>query len=124
MKMLRRIGPVLISFVAFSGALVTQAQSQPVSTATLPTNLLTSPGAVTKLLCGLLGWMFWALIVFAIAMFLWGGFSYARAGDKPEQVSKANHILLYAAIAVVVALLANTIPIVIGNLFGVQLTTC
>ena len=57
---------------------------------TAPTNVITSADDVTKLFCAALAWMFWGLIVFAIAMFLYGGYLYATAAGEAEKVGKAN----------------------------------
>jgi len=71
--------------------------------------------------------MFWGLLVLSVAMFLVGGYMYATASGDPEKVGRANKTLLYAAIAVVVALVARGIPLLIGTFFGVDansLTAC
>lgn len=87
-------------------------------TQTLPTNLLTNTTAVSNLFCGVLLWMFWGLIVLGIAMFLVGGYTYATSNGDSEKVSKATKTLTYAAIALVVAIVARGVPLVIGSLLG------
>jgi cytochrome b subunit of formate dehydrogenase len=87
--------------------------------ATAPTNVITSSQDVVNLFCGALKWMFWGLIVLSVAMFLVGGYMYATATGDAEKVSKANKTLLYAAIAVVVALVALGAPMLIGSFFHV-----
>jgi len=86
---------------------------------TAPTNIISSPDAVVAIFCGILVWMFWGLIVLGIAMFFVGGYKYATSGGDAEKVSMANKTLLYAAIAIVVALVAKGVPLLIGNFLGV-----
>ncbi len=91
-----------------------------VNAAPAPTNVITSPSDITTLLCDVLNWVYWGLIVVGIIMFLIGGYRYATSAGDPESVSKANKTLLYAAIAIVIALVARGVPLFIGSVFGVQ----
>lgn len=94
------------------------AQATTVGIVQEPTNLFSSTGAITSLFCQVLNWMFWGLIVLSIIMFLVGGYTYATSGGEPEKVGKANKTLLYAAIAIVVSLLAKALPVMIATIFG------
>ncbi len=62
-------------------------------------------------------WMFWILIAISIIMFLWGGYRYVTSQGEPEKVSEANKTLLYAAVGVIVAIVAFGLPIVISSFF-------
>jgi hypothetical protein len=84
----------------------------------LPQSPLDNASQIQNLLCAMLGWVFWGLIVLAIIMFLVGGYRYATSSGEPENVKTANKILLFATIAVAVALLAEGIPYVIGSFIG------
>ncbi len=97
------------------------------ATVTEPTNVITSPDQVVQFFCTAMLWMFWGLLVLSLAMFFVGGYTYATAGGDAEKVSKANKTLLYAAIAIVVAISAKGIPLLIGSFLGVdasQLSAC
>lgn len=90
---------------------------------TAPTNILSSPDQVVGDFCAALNWLFWGLIVLSVAMFLVGGYRYVTSGGEAERVSSANRTLLYAAIGVVVALVAAGTPSLINNfLTGGSLT--
>ncbi|MDE2018844.1 MAG: hypothetical protein KGJ13_00680 [Patescibacteria group bacterium] len=99
----------------FSTALA-NAQDQ-----TAPSNVLTGPGDVTNLFCGVLNWMFWGLIVLGIAMVLVAAYGYATSSGDPERAGKASKTLLYAVIAIVVGLLAQGVPFIVASFFGVNL---
>lgn len=62
--------------------------------------------------------MFYILISIAIIMVLWAAYNYLVAGDDTEKVSRATKTITYAAIAVVVALLAKGFPVLIGSIFS------
>ncbi|HEX4104176.1 MAG TPA: hypothetical protein VHZ04_01710 [Candidatus Paceibacterota bacterium] len=83
-----------------------------------PITSLTGAGGVTGLFCSALDWIFWILIVLAVIMFLIGGYRYVTSGGEAEKVSKANRTLLYAAIAVVVGLVAAGVPSIVGSFVG------
>ncbi len=85
------------------------------NTLSAPTNIITNAGDITALFCGALNWLFWGLIVLSIAMFLIGGYLYTTSGGDAEKVGKATKTLTYAAIGVVVALVASGVPYFIGS---------
>jgi hypothetical protein len=87
-------------------------------TGKIPTGVLDSTQTISSIVCVALDWIFWGLIVFAIIMFLIGGYRYATSAGDPEHVRTANKILLYATIAVVVALVAEGIPFLISSFLG------
>ena len=90
----------------------------PPGLSTLPVSPVQDIYSIADIVCGILLWIFWLLIAFAIIMFLMGGYRYATSSGDPEKVGKANKTLLYAAIAVVVALCAWGIPTLIDSFLG------
>ena len=70
------------------------------------------------IICSILLWVFWLLIVLVILFVLIAAFKYLTSGGEPEKVKAASHMLLYAAVAVVVALLAKGLPTLVGNFVG------
>ncbi len=77
---------------------------------------LNSPGDVMNLLYTFLGWAFAFFFVIAVFMFLWAAFIYLTGAGNEEKVSEAKKRLLYGVIAIVVALLAGSIPSIVKNL--------
>lgn len=113
-----KLSPLFISFIGIAAASFSHAAlnlSAPQGIPRIPTPPLTSVLDIQGLLCGLVLWVFWGLIVFSIVMFLMGGYRYVTSGGEPEKVSSANKTLLYAAIAVVVALVATGVPYIIDT---------
>src|SRR3989344_6722322 len=70
------------------------------------------------IICILINWIFWLLIVLVVVFVLVAAFKYLTAAGDPEKVKAAGNTLLYAAIAVVVAIIAKGLPIIVGNFIG------
>ena len=79
---------------------------------------ITQPSQVTDLFCNATLWMFWGLIVVSIAMFLVGGYIYATSAGEAEKVGQATKTLTYAAIGIVVAIVAKGVPLLVGSFLG------
>ena len=79
---------------------------------------INSVQSVLNLVCTVFDWAFYFLIALAVLFAVIAAFRYLTAAGNPEQVKAANNTLLYAAIAVAVALLAKGIPLIIGSFFG------
>lgn len=62
--------------------------------------------------------LFWLLIVLATIFIIMAAFSYLTAGGDPEKIKTANQKVIYAAVAVVVAVLAKTIPSIVCGFIG------
>jgi hypothetical protein len=84
----------------------------------IPSPPIQNTNDITSFFCGIIVWIFWGLIVLSIVMFLVGGYRYVTAQGEPERVHNANRTLLYAAIAVVVALVAAGVPLIIDSFLG------
>jgi len=54
-------------------------------------------------------WLFWILLAISIVMIVYAGILFVTASGNPEQVEKARHIILYAAIGIIVAMAAYAI---------------
>lgn len=63
-----------------------------------------------------LGIMFVAVVYIIIA-----AYNYLSASGDPKKVDKANHMLLYAVIGVIVAVLAKNIPRIAADIVGINL---
>jgi uncharacterized membrane protein len=94
-------------------------------TSNTPTTNIVSLQGVLQLFCVVFGWAFYFLIILAVIFILVAAFRYLTAGGDPENVKKAGAVLLYAAVAIAVALLAKAVPLVIGSFLGAgTITSC
>lgn len=81
--------------------------------ATPPPTTIRGVNDVYELINDVFGILFWLLIVLAGIFIIWAAFNYLTAGGDPEKVQTANKKVIYAAVAVVVAVLARAIPTVV-----------
>lgn len=92
----------------------------------VPQGNITSLQSILQLLCTVFAWAFYFLIVLAVIFVIVAAFRYLTAAGDPEKVKAAGQTLLYAAIAIGVALLARAVPLVVGNFLGANgtVTSC
>ncbi len=94
--------------------------SVPVAHAQL-SNLKDVKDVASKVLCPIVGAMFSVLMVISSIMVLYGAYLYLTAAGDTEKVSKGTKTITYAAVAIVVALVAKNFPIIIATFFGTTL---
>lgn len=113
-KHLLRFAVLSAASPSFSIPLIALAQAPP----PLPTSPANSVVGVMDILCRFVGWFFAFLIVIAVIFVLVAAWKYLTAAGDPEKVSSANRSLIYAAIAVLVALIARGIPAIVSSFAG------
>src|SRR5579871_1737417 len=74
------------------------------------------------IICTIINWIFWIFIILTIIFVLYAAFVYLTSGGNSEGVSRAGNMLLYAAVAVVVALIAKGLPLIVSTFIGGGLT--
>ncbi len=94
------------------------AAQVPGSPVTAPNAGINSINAVGTSLCAITNWLFYFLILLAVIFIIWAAFKYLTAAGDPEKVKSASHALLYAAIAIVVGILAKAVPSLVGSIIG------
>ncbi len=73
---------------------------------------------VWTLMCTFFGWIFMGIMFVAVVYIVIAAYTYITANGDPKKVDKANHMLLYAVIGVVVAVLARNIPKIAASIVG------
>jgi len=91
--------------------------------AAAPPPPITKVQGLINLECAVFTTIFYALIALSLIMIVIAGFNYVTAGDNSEKVSRANKMILYAAVGIGVALLAKGIPLIVGNFLNISDTT-
>ena len=110
---------------ALSGTSVAALPALALAQISLPPPPITSLSGFQSFICTVVvGWMFTFLIVLAVVFVLIAAFKYLTASGDPEKVKSASHTLIYAAIAIVVALFARGLPLIISSLFSSNVTGC
>jgi Type IV secretion system pilin len=118
MKTLKKFAlDLMVPVVSLAVPLLAAAQvPQPPITA--PNAGINSIGAVSSSLCAITNWLFYFLILLAVIFIIIAAYKYLTAAGDPEKVKAASHSLLYAAIAIVVAILAKAVPSLVGSIIG------
>jgi hypothetical protein len=117
MKKMKVVVGAAISWI-FSALSVSMAYAQNVGTA--PQASISTVADIFCIIDAGFNVLFWILIAVASIMVIVAAYGYVTAGGEAEKVSKATKTIMYAAIAVAVALLAKGIPSIIGSFFGVS----
>lgn len=81
---------------------------------------ITDTASAHSAICNVFNAMFYVLIAVSVIMVLWAAYLYATAQDDVEKTSSARNTILYAGVAIVVALLAKGFPIMIAGIFKVS----
>jgi hypothetical protein len=87
-----------------------------------PSAEITSVQSVLNFVCTAFGWMFYFLIALAVVFVVIAAYRYLTSGGNPEKTSTAGKTIMYAAIAVAVALLARAIPLIVADFLGANNT--
>ncbi|OGY99723.1 MAG: hypothetical protein A2945_01850 [Candidatus Liptonbacteria bacterium RIFCSPLOWO2_01_FULL_52_25] len=81
-------------------------------------NINTPEDINKQILCPIAAYMFWILIALSTVMVLYAAFMYLSSQGDAEKVGKATKTITYAAVAIVVALLAKGFPALISSIVG------
>ena len=87
-----------------------------------PTNAPQSFGDIENILRTAMNWLFSILMILAVIFVLYAAFLYLTAAGNEEKVKKANHTILYAVIAIGVAIFARVVPRLVGSFFGTNIS--
>lgn len=112
------LGVVAALVAAFSAVGIASADTSG-SNAPPPTPV-TTVGELQAVFCSFIGYFFWTVMIISIIFVLVAAFHYVTAGDDTEKTSKARRTLTYAAIGIVVALVAIGVPNIVASLFPGQ----
>lgn len=89
-------------------------------TPVLPPAQNVSFSTLSGALCTVVAWIFTLLVILTVIYVLFAAYNYLTSSGEEEKIKKANHQLLYAAIALIVAILSKAIPAFVGIFLGTQ----
>lgn len=114
----KEFSPSILALALPVLAFAQESPTAPTESSVPQATSITSLSSVLNLLCTVFAWAFYFLIVVAVIFVIVAAFRYLTAAGDPEKVKAAGSTLLYAAIAIGVALLARAVPLVIGSFLG------
>jgi cytochrome bd-type quinol oxidase subunit 2 len=77
---------------------------------------ITDPNEIAPKLNTIAAWMFTVFLIIAVMAIIWSAFLYLTSGGNSEKTQKARKALIYAIVAIVIAVLAGGVPILIRNI--------
>ena len=77
-----------------------------------------SGSVVLETIDAITDWIFAILMVIAVIYLILGAYQFVTGGGEPEKVNEARKKLLYAIIGIALALAANGVDDVLGNIIG------
>ncbi len=80
-----------------------------------PISNVTTVGGLVDVIRNIVRWVYIIFFILAVMFIIFAAFSYLTAGGDPEQVGKAKSRIIYAAVAIAVALLAVGFEVIIRN---------
>jgi RsiW-degrading membrane proteinase PrsW (M82 family) len=116
-KLFSLFGNPLVITAVLSAFIARIASAAPEGMPPAPTLVSTTANLDMNLFCPIIDIMFWVLISVSIIMVLWAAWLYVIAEGDAEKPSQARKMVLYAAIGIVIALLAKGVPNIVGSLF-------
>jgi len=116
MKKLAIIG--IISLVSLSVAGSAFAQAGP--TQGLPTGGPTTVAGIVTIVTNVMNWVFVLFVIIAIIFIILAAFQFLTASGEPAALAQARTRLIWAAVAIGVAIIAQFFDDVIANLLGVS----
>ena len=87
-----------------------------------PCNLATDPNCGTcctlDKIYTITDWIFLIVIALAVIFIILAAINFITAGGSPEKAATARQMLIYAAIGIIVALLAKALPFIIKSILN------
>lgn len=108
------LGISVISLLLLSNIAIGQVANIPGIAQTGPTTV----SGLVDVLRNVVRWIYVIFFIIAVMFILFAAFSYLTAGGEPEKLNKAKNQIIYAAVAIAVALLAIGFEVIIRAFLG------
>ncbi len=108
------LGISVISLLLLSNIAIGQVANIPGIAQTGPTTV----SGLVDVLRNVVRWIYVIFFIIAVMFILFAAFSYLTAGGEPEKLNKAKSQIIYAVVALAVALLAVGFEVIIRNFLG------
>ena len=118
LNMLAKIGAVGAILMVLPLASIAQGPPSGVGGAVSPPTIQFSFQTVVNLLNTVVTWIFTIFLIVSVIFIILAAFNYLTSGGDAEKVSKATRQVVFAAVAIAVALLSVAIRFVVEQLVG------
>jgi hypothetical protein len=76
-------------------------------------------GGVLNIITNLTNWLFVGFMLLAVVIIIFASWQFISSSGDPQNVAKARSKLLWAVIAIVIAVISGGIPVVVKMVLGV-----
>ncbi|MFH1347052.1 MAG: pilin [Spirochaetota bacterium] len=76
---------------------------------------ITTVSSLVDIIRGVVKWIYTIFFIIAVLFIIFAAFTYLTAGGDPEKTTKAKNQLIYATVAIAVALLALGFQSIVAN---------
>lgn len=83
-----------------------------------PKDIIDTPEKIVDLTETIRDWVFTVFMIVAVIAIIYTAFMYLTAAGSEDKVKKARMALTFAIVAIVIALLAGSLPTLIQNIIG------
>lgn len=98
--------------VAFAPSLALAQSQSP------PTGIVDTGSDLENLLDTVRDWFFTVFVVLSVVFLIWSAFLFLTAAGNETKHAKAKNALIYAIIAIVIALVAGSLPSLLASILG------
>ncbi len=88
----------------------------------IPESPIEEPEGLLYVVAGVVEWVYVIFLIIAVMYVLFAAYNYLTGASEPEKIKKARSQLIYAAIAIAVALLAVAFVSIVKNLLTTETT--
>ncbi|HTY39483.1 MAG TPA: hypothetical protein VMC43_00090 [Candidatus Paceibacterota bacterium] len=93
--------------------------ASPLAAFAVPKAIISTPGEIdSKIICPIANFFFTICLVVSILMILYSAYLYMTAAGDTTKVKQAGQTIIYAAVGLGLALLANSAPALIADVLG------
>jgi len=118
----RAVTTLGVAVLAFPAVILAQTQTGTLPDAPVGKDSLTAEEIVT-IIKKVTGWMQGIFFLLATIFILYAAFTYLTSGGDEEKTKKAKNIIVFAIIAIAVALLATAITPLVQTFLGTDIST-
>lgn len=96
-------------------ALPLLSMAQPFTGVSAPVSSVTSLSAVNRVIVNIVNWVMGLFFVAAVLFIFWAAYLFLNAAGDPGRLTHAKDQLIYAIVAIVVALLAGSVRFIVAS---------
>lgn len=115
MKKILKISTIFLNFLPLSVLAITPGSLPGASDLGIPEAPVKTSGGLLNILADSVGWVYTIFFVVAVLFIIFAAFNFLTAQGDPEKIKKARSQIMWAVVAIIVALMAVGMRLIIEN---------